>query len=1339
MKAAIKRYCTAAAAVLLLSVTTLPAFGQATSSSSIAGIVTDQQEAAIPGADVLVTDASTNQTISTKSNAAGRYIFINVNSGTYSLTVTKEGFSTFRTGGLSVQIGTSLTINAILQIGSTTTTVEVVENAGAELVTSSAAVGSTLTNSVLEDLPNMGRDVSTLAVLQPGTTMTGFTAGSVNDQNTYQIDGGNASDDMAGNTTGYQTNFTGVGGTQQGGAPSGVIPTPVESIEEFKVSSFNQTADFNNSIGGQVQMATKRGTNTFHGSGYGYYFATNVGAANSWVNNHTPSNGLPYTPLPSNHRSRFGTSLGGPLTPKIAGGKTFFFFNYEALRFPNVGTIERLVPTATMRAGVIEVPDSSGVYRAYNLNPSPVTVNGVTYAPATCGAGLCDPRGIGINPLVKQLWQQYMPLPNDLSYGGTGADDVNTAGYLGQVRAPLSSNVYVARVDHDFGDKLRWMSSYRYMRLSNLTTNQLDIGGAFAGNTLGQPAATAPRPQLPSFFVTGLTWTVTPNIVNDFHYSFTRNYWSWGDNLAPPQLAGLGAALEIAQGTSATAEGTNALIPYNVNTQSIRTRFWDGKDHMLSDNVTWIKGKHLIQMGGTYQHNWNFHTRTDNGVGINNQAVYQITSTNINFASSPYIPSTVAASSNSVYAALYSEVLGLVGQPQVAYTRSGNNLTLNPYGSSAFDKASIPYYSTYAGDTWKLRPSLTLSYSLGYTIEMPPVEETGKQVMVVDPSGNPIITQDYIAARKAAALAGQVYNPNLGFALVGNVAGGGRKYPYDPFYGMWSPRASAAWNPKFRNGLLAKVFGDGATVIRGGYSRIWGRTNGVAQVLNPLLGVGLIQAVTCQGPNRQGVCAGANAVDPSNVFRIGVDGNSAPIPAVSQTLAQPYYPGVNGNTAAGDASALDPHLRPQVTDNFTLSIQRQIGGKVIVDVGFMGRIIGNENNATNLDAIPYMTTLGGQQFSNAYATTYFALANGTAPTAIPVQPFFESALGGAGSASCKAFASCTAYVASTFGSQIKGAQVSDLWASLNRATSWTMGRTGFSSLPNQGTSLEMTNTIGYGNYNALYITMRTREFHNATILSNFTWGRGLGTAASSQSSSSYTQLDAFNIDANYGPNSFDFKFLYNLAMSYKTPWFKDQKSILGRVAGGWTVAPLFIAQSGAPIGISYTTGSGTAYQSFGQSSSTSISSYVENAVQIAPVSPGNSAHYGVAGSNGIGTNNATGLNLFSDPATVYNSFRKCILGYDTSCGGYGNLRGLPIWNLDASLSKNIFVAREGRIGATLSFQFTNVLNHFQPANPSSLALTSPTTFGRITASSASGTTTVGNTPRNVEFGLRVHF
>src|SRR5215471_3808415 len=219
-------------------------------------------------------------------------------------------------------------------------------------------------------LPNMGRDVSTLAVLQPGTTPGGMTAGSFSDQNVFMLDGGNNSDDMAGNNTSYVTNFTGTGGTQTNGSPSGIVPTPVESIEEFKVGSFNQTADFSGSIGSQVQMVTKRGGNQYHGSAYGFYFATNVGAANNWEKNHTRSvvNGqtLSYTPLPVNHRSRFGGTLGGVLLPKLLGGKTYFFVNYEGSRFPNVSTIEKNSPSQLLRAGVIQVADSSGKFQPYN-------------------------------------------------------------------------------------------------------------------------------------------------------------------------------------------------------------------------------------------------------------------------------------------------------------------------------------------------------------------------------------------------------------------------------------------------------------------------------------------------------------------------------------------------------------------------------------------------------------------------------------------------------------------------------------------------------------------------------------------------------------------------------------------------------------------------------------------------------------------------------------------------------------------------------------------------------------------------------------------------------------
>ncbi len=405
-----------------------------------------------------------------------------------------------------------------------------------------------------------------------------------------------------------------------------------------------------------------------------------------------------------------------------------------------------------------------------------------------------------------------------------------------------------------------------------------------------------------------------------------------------------------------------------------------------------------------------------------------------------------------------------------------------------------------------------------------------------------------------------------------------------------------------------------------------------------------------------GQCLGANNVDPSNAFRIGTDGLTAPLPQPSATLAQPFFPGVNGNTTAGDTTVLDPHYKPQRTDNFTISIQRQLTQKTIFEVGYIGRIIKNETMETDIDAVPYMTTLNGETFAQAYANVYKSLAAGTSPTAVPVQPFFEAALGGATSATCKAYASCTAWVASKQTSAFTNTEVSTLWAALNNQPSWTLGRTMISAL--QANSVEMVNSYGYGNYNALYMTWRARDWHHMTVLSNFTYSKALGTATEAQYNSSYTQLDAFNIGANYGPNSFNYKYIYNLAGSYKTPWFANQKGIVGKIAGGWTFAPLFTAQSGAPTCVSWSEGGTASYQAFGESSSSSITSAAECALGTTAI-PGISRYDNNFGSGGVGTNNSTGINAFANPSQVITDFRRCILGYDTSCGGYSTWSDCP--------------------------------------------------------------------------------
>ena len=489
------------------------AWAQTSTVGTVQGVVTDESKSAVPGAEVRVTDMSTNIFQGTVTNNDGRYVFSSLVPGTYNISITKQGFESYRVNAQVVEIGQSLTIDAVLKVGSTSTEVQVSAEAGAALQTMNATVGATLNQTALVVLPNLGRDATTIAVLQVGTAPGGQAAGSAADLNTYQLDGANVTDDMGGNVTTYQTNFNGLGGTQQSGTPSGVIPTPAESIEEFKVSVASQTSDFNNSSGAQIQMVTKRGQSQFHGSGYMYYFDTALGSANTWAHNHTSytfgATSLPYTPIISNHRDRFGGAIGGPLTPKpVLGGKWFFFFNYEGLRFPNVGNYSTSVPSPLMRAGVIQVANSAGVYTPYNLNPNPVTVDGVTYQPAHCPAGACDPRGIGISPVISQIWNKYMPLPDSPLSAG---DLYNTQGYLGSIRAPITTNNYVGRIDHDFGDKWHFFLTYRDYKLVNLTTNQTDLGGFFSGDTLGTPAPVAPRPQQPSVWTTGMTTTLSPD------------------------------------------------------------------------------------------------------------------------------------------------------------------------------------------------------------------------------------------------------------------------------------------------------------------------------------------------------------------------------------------------------------------------------------------------------------------------------------------------------------------------------------------------------------------------------------------------------------------------------------------------------------------------------------------------------------------------------------------------------------------------------------------------------------------------------------------------------------
>ena len=172
----------------------------------------------------------------------------------------------------------------------------------------------------------------------------------------------------------------------------------------------------------------------------------------------------------------------------------------------------------------------------------------------------------------------------------------------------------------------------------------------------------------------------------------------------------------------------------------------------------------------------------------------------------------------------------------------------------------------------------------------------------------------------------------------------------------------------------------------------------------------------------------------------------APLPSVTQTFPQPFVPGSvqNGilNAAAADGSQLDPNLKPNHSDEVTVTIQRSFSPKLLLEVGYIGRKISNEFQEINIDALPMMTTLGGQTFAQAYAavyTEYCGLQGASAPAtcnknaaAVTNQPFFEAALGGATSAYCAAAESCTKAVVAAEGSNIATTNVYSLWTDIGQ-------------------------------------------------------------------------------------------------------------------------------------------------------------------------------------------------------------------------------------------------------------------------------------------------------------------
>ena len=288
----------------------------------------------------------------------------------------------------------------------------------------------------------------------------------------------------------------------------------------------------------------------------------------------------------------------------------------------------------------------------------------------------------------------------------------------------------------------------------------------------------------------------------------------------------------------------------------------------------------------------------------------------------------------------------------------------------------------------------------------------------------------------------------------------------------------------------------------------------------------------------------------------------------------------------------------------------------------------------------------------------------------------------------------------------------------------------------------MNASVGYGNYNAAFITLKMSQWHGLTLQSNFTYGKALGTGSEVQATSQFTVPDAYNLHSAYGLQPWDRKFLWNVWLVYEPSSYKNQHGLLGHIAGGWSFAPIITVGSGLPLEVQPTDafaneiyGGG---QSFGEGDGGNFAA-LQNAILICPNNFGSSRHNNPAPSKlGLGSN-FFGPSMFQNPDYSYTCFRNPVLGIDGSNGGgAGILRGMPFWNVDFSVKKNLRVTE--RVNVEFQTVFSNLFNHNQMSDPY-LILGDTGDWGAVGGFSAAynGLSAQISTPRAIQFGLRVSF
>lgn len=855
---------------------------------SISGVVQDPGGSVIPGATVTVTETQTGVKSQTVTDSKGFYNFPDLPIGNYDVEIQSGGFKTFRQTGVVVDANSALRVDATLQIGQKNESV-VVNSDAVHVETESTQNGEVIEGKKILAVPLNGRSYTDLLSLQPGVVPSAYKAQAPDTNNrnpSGDLNAGNQSvNGQRESANGFQVNGANVVEGRNNG--TGIIPN-LDSLEEFRIITNNFDAEYGNYSGSQVNVATKAGTNSFHGSAFEFNRNTAFDARNFFDPAHT---------IGDFKRNQFGGTFGGP----IRRDKVFFFADYQGTRQIVGNTVTTRVPSTSV------FPDANGNADTLSLFQDQSPSGSATVKGGDWPAILSGRLGYAVTP-GEPYWTptctstaQCVFPGGVIPKGAISPIAKNLLPALSFLNAPSGSGLFTSslpsRLNDDKGairvdSNTRFGSVYAYYFLDDFTLNNPVPANGIGANVPGFADSSTGRSQL---FTLGVTKTLGATTVNEFHLSYLRIAADLNQpvgGLGAGTLSSLGflapsgsgatfnggigpvnAALEGVPSISFSKLGTTIGVP-NISTGQFNNTY------QIQDNFTKVLGTHTLKFGAGFHYD---QINERNFFAENGAFLFDGTETGVDFV---------------------DFLIGAVG--------SGANQGFIQASQQLLDSRS-KYFGTFFQDSWRVKSSLTFNYGLRWEFGQPWYDTQNKIDTIVPGQQSVVFTK----APKGLLFPGDKGIPQT-------------LAPTQ--YTAFSPRLGLAYSPATSSGLLSKLTGGpGRTSIRAGFGIFYSAFEDLSQFQE----VGDVPFGLFWSPG------GQKLFESPYIDRVtGPDGQKFPFTLpVGATAGNPnstfdfsqFFP-LTGNAEV----AFNSKNRLPYAEHFDFSMQRQISANTVFSLGYVG-------------------------------------------------------------------------------------------------------------------------------------------------------------------------------------------------------------------------------------------------------------------------------------------------------------------------------------------------------------------------------------------------------------------